>query len=593
VKILANDFAEGPLHIIRQYRLSAFLCALAVLLCELISRPYVEMGISDDTPYVLMARNLAATGHIAYNGWATAMLGWQLYIAAAFIKLFGFSFTTVRMSTLLVSLGTVVLLQRIFARAGISERNATLATLALALSPLYLLLSVTYMSDIFGLFAIVICLYGCLRALQSTTPNAAILWLCLAVITNGLFGTARQIAWLGILVMLPSALWLLRAQRRVLIAGSAATLAGALFILACMQWFKHQPYSVPEHIFGPTFPIAGTFWSLLYFFLAIPFLLLPIVAIFLPSLRKSRPKIIAVLSLILLGYLFIAIYPSHLRGHFPLEPTMSGGGNWIGVHGTHEGHHLQGDPPLFLDVPVQALITIICFGGLFAVLLSLLQLIQRRPHPTALTLQTAFGLSWRQLAFLLLPYACAYMLLLIPRAGTGWIYDRYTLEMGLVALIFLVRYYQERIQPGIPLAGVALIAIMAVVGVTITHNHFALYRARVVLANELLASGVPDTSVDNGFEYNFAVEIRTTGHINEKKVAFPAHASIPEPPLPAGTCKMFWHEMTPHITPRYGISFKPNACYGPAPFPPAKYSRWLSHSPGTLYVVRYTPPARP
>ena len=581
------------MQIIRKYRLSAFLCALAVLLCEVISRPYVEMGISDDTPYVLMARTLAVTGHIAYNGWATAMLGWQLYLGAAFIKLFGFSFTAVRMSTLLVSLATVIFLQRIFVRAGIPERNATLATLTLALSPLYLLLSVTYMSDIFGLFAIIICLYGCLRALQSATPNATVFWLCFAVVTNGLFGTARQIAWLGILVMLPSTLWLLRVQRRVLIAGAAATVAGALFILACMEWFKHQPYSVPEHIFGPTFPLASTFWSLLYFFLAIPVLLLPIVAIFLPSLRKVRPKLLAVLGIFLVGYLFLAIYPSHLRGHFPLEPTMGGGGNWIGVHGIHEGHHLQGDPPLFLSVPVQALITIVCFGGLLAVLLSLFQQFGLRPRPAPVTQQSAARVSWRQLAFLLVPYACAYVLLLIPRAGTGWIYDRYTLEIGFVALIFLVRYYEESIQPRIPLAGIALIAVMAVVGVAITHNHFALYRARVVLANELIANGIPDTSVDNGFEYNFAVEIRTTGHINEKKVVFPAHSSISEPPLPASTCKMFWHIMTPHITPIYGISFDPNACYGAAPFPPASYSRWLSHSPGTLYVVRYTPPSKP
>jgi hypothetical protein len=579
------------LQLVRRFRIPAFFCAFCVLVCELVSRPYAEMGISDDAPYVLMARSLAATGHIVYNGWATAMLGWQLYLGAAFIKLLGFSFTAVRMSTLLVSLAIAFLLQRIFVRAGITERNAVLATLALVLSPLYLLLSVTYMSDIFGLFATVICLYGCLRALQSATPNATILWLCFAVATNGFFGTARQIAWLGILVMLPSTLWLLRAQRRVLIAGSAATSAGALFIFACMQWFKHQPYSVPEHIFGPTFPIFGTFYSLLCFFLAAPFLLLPIVALFLPGLRKSSPKIIAVFAVLLFGYLFLGIYPSHLRGGFPLEPTMGGGGNWIHVHGIHEGNHLQGNPPLFLNVPAQALITIISFGGLFAVLLSVQNFFSQRRASTSP--QPAIDCQWKQLAFLLVPYTCAYMVLLIPRAGTGWIYDRYTLEIGMVALIFLVRYYQERIQPRIPIAGIVLIAIMAITGVAITHNHFALYRARVALANELIANGIPDTSVDNGFEYNFAVELRTIGHLNEENVVFPANASIPEPPLPASTCKMFWHTKTPHITPLYGISFDANACYGPAPFGPVQYSRWLSHSPGTLYVVRYTPVAKP
>ena len=575
----------------QKLRLPALFCALAVLVCELVSRPYANIGISDDGPYILMAQTLASTGHIVYNGWAAAMIGWQLYIGAAFIKLFGFSFTTVRMSTLFVSLATAFLLQRTLVRCGIAERNATVATLALALSPLYLLLSVTYMSDLFGLFAMLICLYGCVRSLQAATPHAAIFWICFAVTTNAVFGTARQIAWLGVLVMVPSTLWLLRAQRRVLIAGGIATLAGALSIFASMQWLNHQPYVLPPQPLPHTFSVVSSLLTLLYFFLAIPFLLLPIVAIFLPSLRKARPAIIAGLALFLLGYLFLGIYPSHLRGGFPLEPTMGGGGNWISVHGIHEGVHLQGNPPLFLNVPVQALITIICFAGLFAILHSLLQRYRLHAPGTTASAQPAREVSWKQLAILLAPFALAYTVLLIPRTATGWIYDRYTLELGVVALICLVRYYQEEFQPRIPLLGIALVAVMAVVGVAITHNHFSLYRARVALAAELHASGIPDTSVDYGFEQNFIVELQHTDHINDETILYPSNAYVPAPPLPAGTCKMFWHDKTPSITPLYGISFDPNACYGLAPFAPVRYTRWLASTPETLYVVRYTPNA--
>ncbi len=581
------------MQLVRRFRIPAFVCALCVLVCELISRPYANMGISDDGPYVLMARTLASTGHIVYNGWAAAMIGWQLYIGAAFIKLFGFSFTAVRMSTLFVALVTAFLLQRTLVRSGITERNATIATLVLVLSPLYLLLSVTYMSDIFGLFAMLVCLYGCLRALQSVAPNNAIFWLCFAVATNAVLGTARQIAWLGVLVMVPSTLWLLRRQRRVFIAGSAATLAGAFFIYACMQWLKHQPYVLPPQPLPHTFSYVSSFLTLTYFLLAIPFLLLPVIAIFLPTLRKSRPVVIAILAIALMGYLFLGIYPSHLRGGFPLEPTMGGGGNWIGVHGIHEGHQLHGNPPLFLNVPAQALITIICFGGLAAVLISLLRFYQLHSDHTRHSVKSAHDVSWHQLGILLVPFSLAYIALLIPRTATGWIYDRYTLELGLVALICLVRYYQEQIQPRIPIFGVVLVATMAVVGVTITHNNFSVYRARVELAHELTANGIPATSVDYGFEQNFLTELQYSDHINDKTIVFPATAYVPVPPLPAGTCKMFWHDKTPHIVPIYGVSFDPNACYGPAPFAPIHYSAWPFRTPGTLYVVRYLPPAKP
>jgi hypothetical protein len=196
------------LQLVRRLRISALFCALAVLICELIAYPYTNMGICDDGPYILMAHILGNTGHIVYNGWPTATLGWQLYLGAAFIKLFGFSFTAVRMSTLLVAIGLAFAFQRTLVRVGITERNATIGTLAFVLSPLYLMLSVVYMTDITGLFAVVICLYGCLRALQSTTNRSTIFWLCFAILSNALCGTSRQIAWLGILVMVPSTLWL-------------------------------------------------------------------------------------------------------------------------------------------------------------------------------------------------------------------------------------------------------------------------------------------------------------------------------------------------------------------------------------------------
>jgi hypothetical protein len=550
-----------------------------VLVCELIASPYANMGVCDDGPYILMARTLATTGHILYNGWGAPMLGWQLYLGAAFIKLFGFSFTAVRSCTVLVAMALAFLLQRTLVRANITERNATIGTLAMVLSPLYLMLSVTFMTDIFGLFAIILCLYGCLRALQASTSRATIGWLCFAVATNAICGTSRQIAWLGILVMAPSALWLLRAQRRVLIAGAAANIIGAIFIFACMQWLKHQPYSVPEHLLPSTFPLAYTLGQLSYFFLDIPFLLLPIVALFLPQMRKYRPLVFAIVSALFVGYLVIALQPQHRHGFFMLEPTQ---GDWVTVYGflmcmSHGGY------PIFLHTSVRALLTIASFGGLLGVIAVLLG-----RHLTSHSKEPSPGVTWKQLAVLLAPFAIANMLLLVPRAASSGLFDRYTLELLVVALLCLVRCYQEQIQPQLPLASFLLVGIMAIYGIAVTHNMFSFYRTRVALAAELRSNGVPDTSVDNGWEYNLVVELQHADFINEPTIAVPAHAYVPTPPPPADACPIFKYDETPHIHPLYGISFDPNACYGLAPFTPMHYTRWLASGPGTLYVVRYT-----
>ncbi len=563
-----------------------------MLVCELIAHPWANMGISDDGPYILMARTTAATGHILYNGQTTPFLGWQLYLAAAFIHLFGFSFTIVRSSTLLISVLMAFLLQRTLVRSGISETNATLATLALVLSPLYLMLSVTFMTDISGLFAILLCLYACLRSLQASSSSSTLAWLCFAVLSNALCGSSRQIAWLGILVLVPSTLWILHSQhhlrRRFLLAGIAANLAGVLCILACMLWFLHQPYNVHEPLLPHAFPLVHTSSQLIHSALDLPFLLLPIASLFLLQLRKNQPTFLLTAALVSVAYAFLAIHQGHLHADAFLEPTQGVQGSWVGVHGIHEGMVLKGDPPLFLSKSEQIILTILSLGGVLGLIGSLLRT-RSVPYSTAPTDR----LPWNQLLWLLTPFTLVYALLLIPRAAAAVIYDRYALELLLVALILLVRYYQDRIHARLPFGCALLIAIMAIYGVAYTHNNFALYRARVALANELQAHGTPDTSVDNGFEYNFLVELKHANHLNDYRTTVPANAYVPTPPLPPGTCPMFWYDDTPHIHPLYGVSFNPDACYGPAPFPPVHYSRWLAHNPGTLYVVRYTPPAKP
>ena len=570
----------GLLQFVRRFRLSALLCALTVLVCELISRPYANMGVCDDMSYILIARKVAATGRIFYNGPTTPMLGWQLYLSAAFIKLFGFSLTSVRMSTLLVAMVLAFVLQRTLVRANISEWNATVGTLAMVLSPLYLVLSVTFMTDIQGLFAIVLCLYGCLRSLQASTSRAAIGWLCFAVAADAICGTSRQIAWLGVLVMVPSAVWLLRSRRRVLLAGVAAALTGDLFVYGCMQWFKRQPYNVPEHVFSDTFAAGHMLGELGHMFLDAPFLLLPMVALFLPGLRKCRPLILAIGSVLCLGYLFMATYPSHLRGSFPLDPT---GGDWVGVHGIYEFIIIKGNAPILLNRAVQALLTIVSVGGVFGLICLLCsQRMVKAAEPAA-------GVSWGQLGVLLGPFSIVYLLLLVPRAGDFHLTERYLLALLVVALLCMARYYQDYVRPRFPLASVVLVGVMAAYGIVNTHNTFAIDRGRVVMADELRAAGVPETAVDNGWEYNQGVELQVAGLINDYRMVLPAHTYAPAPPLPAGTCEVNGYDLTPHIQPRYGISFDPNACYGPAPFAPVHYSRWLASAPGTLYVVYYTP----
>src|SRR5260370_11262958 len=147
------------------------------------------------------------------------MLGWAIPWAAVFIKLFDFSFTAVRLSPLPLAMASVYLLHASLIRFGITARNAMVGTLTLGLSPLFLPLAASYMTDVAGLFCILLCLYLCQRALAAHSDRTAILWLACAALTNVAGGTVRQIAWVGTLIMVASRAWVLRERAGVIGAG--------------------------------------------------------------------------------------------------------------------------------------------------------------------------------------------------------------------------------------------------------------------------------------------------------------------------------------------------------------------------------------
>lgn len=565
----------APVQTLRRYRIYAVFCALAVAVCEAISRPIAEIGIVDDWSYTLTAEKLAATGHIVYNGWGAPILGWQLFWGALFIKLFGASYTSVRISQIIVGMALAFVLQRTLVRCGISERNATLGTLAFVLSPLYLLLSTVYMTDIPGLFALVVCLHACLRALQSATDRATIGWLLFAALSNAFLGTTRQIAWLGVLVIVPSTLWLLRDRRRVLIAGILSVFAGILIIAGVLHWFGQQPYSVPEHIHLSRHAIPNILREFAYIALNIPFLLLPLTILFLPGVRRSSARTKGIVWGLTVGYVLTALHQTPTPPHQWLEPAQ---GDWVNPYGLIGSRVFLplGDPKPFLPLAVQILLTLLSIGSLMGFFAAL----RRTATPTEST-------ESRTLRILLLPFTLAYLALLIPRAET-LIFDRYSIALLVVALIFVLRFYQQHIQPKLPTLAIVAVLVMAAYGVVNTHNVFAFYRARIAMADELRAAGLPDTAVDLGWEVNLSNEIHHAPSINDPNITRPANLFVPVPEPPPDPCKNFWYSLTPHLHAVYGISFNPNACHGPAPFAPVTFSRWLG-SPVTLYVVRYNP----
>lgn len=576
------------------FRFPAVACALFFALAALIVHPVVETGIIDDWSYVKTAQMLAQTGHLVYNGWATAMLGWQVYLGALFIKIFGFSFLVLRVQTILIAMGTAFLLQRCFVRCGITEWNATVATLMLIFSTLFFPLSMTFMTDTAGVFVIVLCLYTCLRSLEAKTNRAAMMWICLAVALNAAGGTVRQIAWLGMLVMVPSALWLMRRRGRVTVAGLAALVAGVAFMLGCMHWVSLQPYSVPESILPPRFgrhEAVHLAESLLLAWFTLPLIILPLTLAYIAALgRCSRRAVGVVVAVTLLvGTVFaVAVIHRH-RGVFGML-TMPGGlylrqevrqGLLVGGRGA------LGVSQDALYTTYKILLTMVSVAGVATVAAMWLS---RTERPADGPTVREGGLSWSELGILLAPFCAAYVLFLCPRASDNPVMNRYLAPLGAIALIPLVKYYQENIAGRLPRFCVVLLVLVAAYSVASTHDYFAMARARLVAVAELHEAGVPDDAIDAGPEANGWKYLERYSTMNEVKVRIPAHIFIPTPSYAVGDwCHPLWGRLMPKFAPLYFLSLDPKSCAGPAPFPPVTYKTWLAPYESNLYVTKYGP----
>jgi hypothetical protein len=535
---------------------NGLICAFVVAGCLWAAYPVVEMGFIDDSSYIKTAQIFAQTGHVVYNGCATAMLGWQVVWGALFIKLFGFSFTVVRLSILPIAMATVFLFHAILVRFGVNPRNAVLGTLTLGLSPLFMPVAASYMTDVPGLFVIVLSLYLCQRAVGASTSEATIAWLCVAAATNVIGGTARQIAWLGALVMVPSVGWLLRKRRGVLLTTSLLWVISVAIIFACMRWYARQPYSLPEAIlkgppFDPAHPAIHFFFGLVGAVLCLPLLVYPILVAWFPETRRLRRAALLRIALIIVGFgLF-----QRLIWAWTI-PWLQASLLQYEFAATRLDVYL-GTAPLILPMWVRAPISLL----VIAPALILTEHVWTRLRP--LKIKPAKDMLW-----LLGPFSLTYFVLLMPRAYHEAIFDRYLLPLMAIAIICLLKVHQEWIAPTLPAFSVVVLAVFALLAIGGTHDWFAFYRARLAAIDEIRASGVPRTAIQGGFEYDGWTEIESSGYIHDPRLQVPAGAYHPDV----------------HSNPKFTTIFPKMGSLKPSEYPPVGYRTWLPPYHGTILV---------
>ena len=559
---------------------NGIICACVPAASLLVSWPVAEMGFVDDWSYVKTAFVFARTGHFVYNGWATAMLGWTIPWAALFIKLFGFSFTAARLSTLPLAMASVYLLHASLVRFGITARNAMVGALTLGLSPLFLPLAASYMTDVPSLFCILLCLYLCQRALAAHSDRTTILWLACATLTNIAGGTVRQIAWLGTLVMVPSTAWLLRKRAGVKRMAFLLWIASVVSVLTCMHWFERQPYALPEKIIQG--PVTGTMLAhmlaeLLKVLLCLALITFPILAAWIPVQRSLSRSAITRIACILVAMASSSIVLGN-RGSLD-HRVMPWLGHVIGTLSIFSSTgEMLGGRPVTLTLPIRVGLSLLVIAAALTLVEQLLTKPWQREGRSAVSLHEAL--------WMLGPFAISYVAFLLPRALYSFIYDRYLLGLMPLAIIILLLLYQRWVAerlPGITIAALSLFALYAIAG---THDWFALNRARVAAVAKIHALGVPITSIQGGFDYDGWTQIEIAGYINDPRIINPpaAYQLNLDPLQLQSRCRLAFAPYTPAIQPKYFIVFSLMPCLQTSRYQSVVYSTWLPPFRRTIFI---------
>ncbi len=546
-------------------------CVLACLAvfsaAVVLAWPFANLACGDDVAYAHVAYLLSQTGHLIFNGWEAAMMLQQAYWGALFIKLFGFSFVVIRLSTSPFALGSVALCYMVVRRAGLTARAATFVTLLFGLSPLFLPVAVTFMTDVPGIFFMFASLYSFARAEETSGERRSYGWLVLGAATGFIGGTGRQVVWLVPLIVLPYLAWVRRERWWFRISAEAAWVAVLVGIHYTTSWFNHQLYTVftpsalPEAILAIKKPMATlditarlVLMVLLVIFPAIIPLLFRSAA---DTWRGSRSRQITLAGLLLTVLAAIAIHPS-----LASIPWVSNTFNWEGIYGSWP---LPGRP-IVLIRPIRELVAVTVY---IAVCVLAGEAWNLRWWARGALSELLDPPSGKFMLATMSLVSVTYFVLLVIRAAEFDIFDRYLLPIvpwaATVALLWFAKdnpHADGMLRKAMPVAW-TFFGVLAFYGIASTQDLWSLAEARVKAAQRLEAEGIPRTAIDAGFEYNAWTELMISGRINYFRVLNPPGAYRP------GVSQ------TPSVVPEYRLEYALTPETAPSDFGSVPYSSVL------------------
>lgn len=574
----------------KAYRRLQWLCALAVVAAIFAACPFGNMAYTDDWSYIATARALAETGHFRYTGWSEPAVGIAACWAAMLIRIFGFSYQLVRLSTVPVAAGCALLLFSIGRRLELSATDCAFGTLAVMLTPVLISLGASFMTDVPCLFFLLLTFYGEVRCLQARDRRAAAAWLLAVLLSTALGGTVRQLAFFGGFAGLPAIAFIRRKDRPVAAASLAAWLALCVWMGVFIHWFTVQPHAETTTLSSLVHGwLRAPVWSI-YSLFVLAFtsaeFALPVALCSLSMFRKPTRLFWIGLTVFAVASLLCV---RRLQHDWNVVPC----GNLLSYFGLYESSALIGGRPRSVPYWVFLALSLLTYlaWGLFAWEMKPVRADSSSARTRWRVILSGAGRDYSAGevgAIVFIPFMLLYTWVIWARVPGAFFFDRYSIPLlpgiilGGLCLLRKRRPASRNGWEGIPAIAWSAIVVFGLYGIAISHDAFALLRAEMAAAEALQVRGIPRASISAGFEYDATTQTNAVFTV--------AHGRSAPPDDPAA--RLHWYlPMFSTVQPQYFVVASAVPELEETAYPKTGYVDWLPPFRRQLMIERLSPVA--
>jgi len=453
-----------------------WIVTIAVVIA-LFLRPFQNTPFIDDWTYAWPVEHFLQTGELRILDWSTSVNVTQILWGALFCIPFGFSFTALRISTFVLSLGGLCGFYLLLRELDVKRRGALIGTALLGAYPVYFVLSFSFMTDVPALALSILFSLCAVKAVRGHQTWWLAMASVLAVLALGtrLTSIALPFALLAMLV-LHTGEWG-RNLGRIAIALAPIAAVGVLSLWqsghiehrADLKWIIPSPaWRVANLKYGLLYPHRYLLVTILSIAGALGPVLLPCVA---GQYRRVFLRRTLGIGIVLLAALAIKVKQSEY--YVPLTPGETWAFSELGATEALVANFQQ--PPESAQLRV---ISAIVAAVLFA--MAVAPVLRRTGDVCVRMLYWLFGFQ-------------AYVMLVL------WLFfDRY--GMGLLPfLLALILASAEFVRP---LIGGSLVACLLALSIVGTQDHLSYNAALWRAVDHLRQHGVKPSDIDGWYVVN-------------------------------------------------------------------------------------------